>query len=67
MVYDGMNWINLDYWVFGLCSSSDILKNTKEQRFGNWIGFRPQVMGWETLLAPLERADLAGVIEVSSF
>jgi hypothetical protein len=29
------------YWVFGLCPSSGILE-TRKQRFGNWICFRPQ-------------------------
>jgi hypothetical protein len=32
-----------DYWVFGLCPLSGILKNRRTQRFGNWVSFRPQV------------------------
>jgi hypothetical protein len=32
-----------NYWVFGLCPSSVILKNYRTQRFGNWIYFLPQV------------------------
>jgi hypothetical protein len=49
-----------DYWVFGLCPSSGILKNRRTQRFGSWICFRPQVRGQETptQLGPLERASL---------
>jgi hypothetical protein len=48
-----------NYWVFGLCPSSDILKNYKTQRFGNWICFRPEVRGeTPTLSGPLERANL---------
>jgi hypothetical protein len=31
-----------NYWVIGLCPSSSILE-TRKQRFGNWICFRPQV------------------------
>jgi hypothetical protein len=47
-----------NYWLFGLCLSSGIIK-ARKQRFGNWICFRPQVRG-ETLslLGPLERANL---------
>jgi hypothetical protein len=41
-----------DYWVFGLCSSSGILKHRRTQHFGNFICFRP-------LLGPLERANLS--------
>jgi hypothetical protein len=43
-----------------LCPLSSILKNIKQQRFGNWISFHPQVKGWETptLLGPLKRANL---------
>jgi hypothetical protein len=54
MVYDIQ-----DYWVFGLCPSSGILKN-RRTRFGNWICFRPQVRGQETptQLGLLERASL---------
>jgi hypothetical protein len=48
----------LNYWVFGLCPFSGILKKT--QHFGNWICFRSQVRVSETsiLLGPLERATL---------
>jgi hypothetical protein len=48
---------DLDYWVFGLCPSSGILKNT--QRFEIWICFRPQVQGRgaPTQLGPFERAN----------
>jgi hypothetical protein len=55
MVYDIQ-----DYWGFGLCPSSGILKNRRTQRFGKWICFRPQVSGQETptQLGPLERASL---------
>jgi hypothetical protein len=42
MVYNTQN-----YWVFGLCSSSGILK-PRTQRFENWIYFRPQVRGHQT-------------------
>jgi hypothetical protein len=28
-----------DYWVFGLCPSSGILKPQKNTTFGNWICF----------------------------
>jgi hypothetical protein len=54
MVYDIQ-----DYWVFGLCPSSGILRNRTTQRFGNWICFRPQVRGQETSthLGPLERVQ----------
>jgi hypothetical protein len=49
---DGVNI--QDYWIFGLCPSSFILKT---QRFGNWICFRPQVRGEiSTPLGPLETA-----------
>jgi hypothetical protein len=34
-----------DYWVFGLCPSSGILRNLRTQRFGNWICFHLQVRG----------------------
>jgi hypothetical protein len=38
-----------DYWVFGLCPSSGILRNTKEYDVSaEWICLRPQVSGWET-------------------
>jgi hypothetical protein len=49
-----------DYWVFGLCPSSGILKTRRTQRFWNWICFRPEVRGQETptQLGPLERASL---------
>jgi hypothetical protein len=49
-----------DYWVFGLCPSSGILKNRRTQHFGNWICFRPQVRGQETptQLGPLGRTRL---------
>jgi hypothetical protein len=57
MVYDIQ-----DYWVFGLCPSSGILKTQKNTTFrklvfGNWICFRLQVRGQETptQLGPLER------------
>jgi hypothetical protein len=47
-----------NYWVFGLCPSTGILK-TRKQRFGNWICFRPQVRGdTPALLGTLERANL---------
>jgi hypothetical protein len=47
-----------NFWVFGLCPSSGILE-TRNQRFGNCICFRPQVRGkTPTLLDPLERANL---------
>jgi hypothetical protein len=52
MVYDIQ-----DYWVFGLCPSSGILKNRRTQRFGNWISFHPQVRGRQespTQLGPLD-------------
>jgi hypothetical protein len=44
-----MLYHNLDYWCFGICPSSGILKNT--QRFENWICFRPQVylLSWVRL------------------
>jgi hypothetical protein len=47
-----------NYWVFGLCPSSGILKTRKTQGFGNWTCFLPQVRDGETptLLGPLERA-----------
>jgi hypothetical protein len=49
-----------NYWVFGICPSSSILqKARKTHRFGKWICFRPQVMGWQTtLLDPLHRDNL---------
>jgi hypothetical protein len=51
-VYNSQN-----YCVFGLCSSSGILKNQRTQRFGKWISFHPQVRGQtSTLLGPLEKA-----------
>jgi hypothetical protein len=54
MVYSTQN-----YWVLGLCPSSGILE-TRKQRFGNWICFRPEVKGeTPTLLGPLERANLS--------
>jgi hypothetical protein len=40
MVYNTRN-----YYVFGLCPASCILKNQRTQRFENWICFRPQVGG----------------------
>jgi hypothetical protein len=54
MVYPTQN-----YWIFGLCPLSSILKSLRSQRFGNWICFHPQV-GGETpaLLDTLERANL---------
>jgi hypothetical protein len=36
-----MVYYNLDYGVFGLCPSSDILRNT--QHFENWIQFLKRV------------------------
>jgi hypothetical protein len=57
-----MAYATRDYWVFGLCPSSGILRNTKENNVSEcrfvsvlWRG------GWETptLLAPLETADLS--------
>jgi hypothetical protein len=53
-----MVYTNQNYWVFGLCSSSGI-QETRKQRFGNWICFRPQV-GRETptLLGAIEKANL---------
>jgi hypothetical protein len=55
MVYNTRN-----YWVFGLCPSSGILKNTM---FHKLICFRPQVKGWETptLLGPLESHPMTAV------
>jgi hypothetical protein len=55
MVYDIQ-----DYWVFGLCPPSGILKNRGTQRFGKCICFRHQVRGQEipTQLDPLERTSL---------
>jgi hypothetical protein len=38
-----------NYWSFGLCPSSAILK-TREQCFGNWICFCPEVRGARHLL-----------------
>jgi hypothetical protein len=47
-----------DYCVFGLCPSSGILKNTKEQNVSKAYLFLSSVGRWETLilLGPLERA-----------
>jgi hypothetical protein len=47
----------LNYWVFGLCWSSLILK-IENQCFGNCICFHPQVRAEKPiLLGPLERAN----------
>jgi hypothetical protein len=53
MVYNTQN-----YWVFGLCPSSGILK-TREYNISETGCFLPQVKGeTPTLLCPLERANL---------
>jgi hypothetical protein len=45
---------NQNYWVFALCPSAGILE-TRKERFGDCICFRPQVSGGTpTLLGPLE-------------
>jgi hypothetical protein len=36
-----------NHWVLGLCPSSGIIE-TRKQRFGKWICFRPQVRGKDT-------------------
>jgi hypothetical protein len=43
------NQVCQDYWVFGLRSSSSILKKLRTQYFGNWICFCPQVSGRDSL------------------
>jgi hypothetical protein len=43
--------ITQNYWVFTLCPSSDMLRNNKKQRFGNWMCFHPQVRGREHLIS----------------
>jgi hypothetical protein len=47
-----------NYWVFGLCPSSVIVKSTA---FRKLICFRPYMRGWETPTqsVPLERANLS--------
>jgi hypothetical protein len=46
-----------NYWGFGLYSLSNILE-TRKQRFGNWICFRPQVRGkTHNQSVSLERAN----------
>jgi hypothetical protein len=52
MVYKTQN-----YWAFGLCPLSAILK-TRRQRFGNFICFSPELMETPIVLDPLERANL---------
>jgi hypothetical protein len=53
---------------FGFCPSF-LIQITREQRFGKWIFFRPQLRReTPTLLGPIERANLScPVIEISSF
>jgi hypothetical protein len=54
MVYN-----NQDYWVFGLCPSSGILKDTKEHTLQNDL-VPSSGEGWETsaVLGPIKRANL---------
>jgi hypothetical protein len=51
-----------DYWVFGLCPTSGILKYYRTERFGNCVCFLPQVRGLETsaLSGQLGRALVNG-------
>jgi hypothetical protein len=55
MVYN-----NQDYWVFGLCPSSGILKTKKITMFRKLNLFASSGEWWETptLLGPLERANI---------
>jgi hypothetical protein len=53
MVYNILN-----YWSFGLCPSSGILKTLENALFGNWTCFNPLVKErTPTLLGPLERVN----------
>jgi hypothetical protein len=50
-----------DYWVFGLCPSSGILKTQKKATFWKFYMFPSSGEGWETptLLGLLKRANLS--------
>jgi hypothetical protein len=63
-----MVYATRDYWVFGLCPSSGILKNTTFRKLGLFPSSgeglgdleRPNPNQWKetpTLLGPLERAN----------
>jgi hypothetical protein len=49
----------LGSWILSIVRYPKEHKRT--QRFGNWICFRPQATGWQTLtlLGPLERDNLS--------
>jgi hypothetical protein len=53
-------YIIQNYWVFGLCLSSGILK-TRKQRFGNCNCFRPQVRGGGDLLYWVRLKELTSI------